>query len=280
MPQSNIIEDEEDAKIKDNNKLMTNSFSASIRLKTLSALVCMVLVFVALVYALYNVLCPTFVSKYERKTSEAEINCLLKDIKVELNVLYVKRKREKILFHFSSFHMEELIAFTRFNDYFLIVSQKFIFTVTYWDPAAEALKEHYRGNPALLEDFWSTIFYDGGVWMIEAPVLSAAAIYDNANMSLIIGEYHPTLENDTAAKPKGAMLDILAGESEESQRFLQGLKEKTVDILITDEGQMLLVAMNDVRYSSDPNSPPQGYLLVAADMRFYLKSFSDSKKIK
>lgn len=149
--------------------------------------------------------------------------------------------------------------------------------MTYWDPAAEALKEHYKGNSALLEDFWSTIFYDGGVWMIEAPVLSAAAIYDNANMSLIMGEYHPTLENDTAAKPKGTMLEMLAGESEESQSFLQALKAKKEDILITDEGQMLLVAMNEIRYASDPSLPPQGYLLVAADMRFYLQSFSDSK---
>lgn len=95
MPQSKIIEDEEDAQIEDNNKLMSNSFSASVRIKTLVALIAMVLVFVVLVYVLYNVLCPQFVSKYETKTSEAEIKCLLKDINVELNVLYVKQPYTK-----------------------------------------------------------------------------------------------------------------------------------------------------------------------------------------
>lgn len=134
---------------------------------------------------------------------------------------------------------------------------------------------YYNGDSELLDDYWDTIFYDGGEWMIEAPMLSVSAIYDVKDLSLIRGEYHPTLGNSTPQNPKGEMLDILLGQSEESQTFLENMKTKTVDILIADNGKMFLVAMNQVRFSD--NDTVRGYVLVAADMRFYLQSISNSK---
>lgn len=89
MPQSRKNEDEEDAKIEDNNKLLARSFSTSIRTKTLISLIVLLIIFVALTFGTYYALCPQFVSKYERKTAESEVKVLIKNINSELSVLYV-----------------------------------------------------------------------------------------------------------------------------------------------------------------------------------------------
>lgn len=93
MPQTknNSItnEEEEDAQIEDNNKLLTNKFSTSVRTKTIISFIFLVVVFTALVFGTYYALCPQFVSKYERRKSESEADNLLFDINDELSVLYV-----------------------------------------------------------------------------------------------------------------------------------------------------------------------------------------------
>ena len=135
------------------------------------------------------------------------------------------------------------------------------------------MARYYDGDTALFNKYWETVFYDGGEWMVEAPALSVGAIYDK-NLTLIKGEFHPTLEDGTASPLPNSTLGNLNGLTEASMDFLQGLKAKKKGILIEDNKHMLLVVMNEIRFSNDPTV--QGYLAVAADMRFYMQSLCNS----